>query len=491
MNRMRNVSTGGPVNAPKGTSTRRPKGASRTTTATQGDGSTDSPLPAASEDAPAGTSAEQATAPTEASRSGAAGSDESTVAERPSVPERPTVAERPAVVGAALAAGWVAASGAIVCAAVAVIGWFGADGGTAGHAVSVGFDIWLLAHGAAIAFSDGSFSLVPLGLTGIVALVLARAGRWVATSCVVRGPRDVAAACATLAVVYGVFGAVLAAAARTAGAGPSSGSAALSTALIALLAGGYGMTRATGLLKRGLRMLPVEVRAVLAGALTGLGLLLGAGLLLTLGALVANFSRFTEMLAELRPGPVGGTLLVVACVLYLPNAAVWAAAYALGPGFSLGSLTVVAPSGVVLGELPVFPLLAAVPTSPPSAWGMTVFLLPMGAGLAAGWVAGRGYVTRGLRGGRWRRPNRPDLGRIEQAALRGGLAGAVAGLGYAVCAVIASGSVGPGRMSEVGTAPLRTTLVAMLTFGIAAAVAATIDHIRIQLRSSPDAPRPE
>src|SRR5690606_2101107 len=175
MNRMRNVSTGGPVNAPKGTSTRRPKGASRTTTATQGDGSTDSPLPAASEDAPAGTSAEQATAPTEASRSGAAGSDESTVAERPSVPERPTVAERPAVVGAALAAGWVAASGAIVCAAVAVIGWFGADGGTAGHAVSVGFDIWLLAHGAAIAFSDGSFSLVPLGLTGIVALVLARA----------------------------------------------------------------------------------------------------------------------------------------------------------------------------------------------------------------------------------------------------------------------------------------------------------------------------
>lgn len=398
--------------------------------------------------------------------------------DEPATPAGPTL--RPPAVAGVLAAGWAMMAGLLVASALAVIGWFATDGGTAAQAVQVGVGGWLLAHLVPVSLGDqGAFGLAPLGLTALAALVLLRAGRWAADTSVLRRARDVAVGAGSLAGAYAAFAAAAAALARSGETGPQPLRAFLTAGLVALCCGGAGMARSAKLSRRVrklVRGLPADVRSALTGGFAGLAALLAGGVALVLISLVAHGGRFADLMGALRPGPIGGALLVLASVAYLPNAAVYAAAYTLGPGFALGTGTVVAPTGVVLGALPTFPLLAAVPTAePPSAWLISVFLLPLGAGAFGGIVAAR-------RSARYAAGAGAPSARLELVALRGGLAGLVAGVGCFVLSVLASGPAGPGRMARVGPDPLVNGLVAVLTFVIAGAVAATVDHVRVHWR---------
>ena len=89
-------------------------------------------------------------------------------------------------------------------------------------------------------------------------------------------------------------------------------------------------------------------------------------------ALASDVHKFGEVYRLLNPGVVGGGLLLLAQIAYLPNAVLWAIAYMLGPGFAVGTGTVVAPAGSAVGLVPAFPLLAALPsgahTEVPAGW---------------------------------------------------------------------------------------------------------------------------
>ncbi|HEV7628188.1 MAG TPA: DUF6350 family protein, partial [Streptomyces sp.] len=81
----------------------------------------------------------------------------------------------------------------------------------------------------------------------------------------------------------------------------------------------------------------------LHAVLMATAVLCGGGLLLTLGALLFHMDAVQDAfptLAGAWPGQFAVLLLVIAL---LPNAAVWGAAYGLGPGFALGAGTVVGP----------------------------------------------------------------------------------------------------------------------------------------------------
>ncbi len=96
------------------------------------------------------------------------------------------------------------------------------------------------------------------------------------------------------------------------------------------------------------------------------------------------------------------------------------------------------PSAVVLGPLPLYPLLAALPSPGPTpVW--TPFLVAVPPLVAA--IA----VARAQRA-------RPAL-RWDEGALRGCGAGLLAGLLIGLVTALAGGAVGPGRMQVV--APLR------------------------------------
>ena len=144
----------------------------------------------------------------------------------------------------------------------------------------------------------------------------------------------------------------------------------------------------------------------------------------------------------LAPGLGGAALLLLAQLAYVPNAIIWAIAYALGPGFAFGVGTVVAPTGSVARRGPRLPdarghAAGARPGGP--GWVPVVVLaLPYLAGMFAGVVTVRIAPT-------------PV---IEAAPLWGFTAGAATGVLAGLAAAFAGGSLGNGRLAAVGPSGL-------------------------------------
>lgn len=94
-----------------------------------------------------------------------------------------------------------------------------------------------------------------------------------------------------------------------------------------------------------------------------MGMLLGIALLFFSVSLALHFSVLNNLITVLQPGIFGGILLLILVIATIPNMAISALAYLLGPGFAIGSGTLVNPAVHRIGEIPAFPLLAAIPTN--------------------------------------------------------------------------------------------------------------------------------
>lgn len=83
----------------------------------------------------------------------------------------------------------------------------------------------------------------------------------------------------------------------------------------------------------------------------------------TLGiSLLINISVVKDLTQVLEPGFLGGLLLLILNLLYLPNAAVATIGYFAGPGFAIGNGTLISPLSYNVPEIPALPLLGALPT---------------------------------------------------------------------------------------------------------------------------------
>ena len=151
---------------------------------------------------------------------------------------------------------------------------------------------------------------------------------------------------------------------RTPLATPSFWQAVVAAFLLAVVAGGIGGARGLAPWRRLLGLLPERPRSLVTGTLGTLAVLTAAGAMLAGGSLAIHIGTFRSVTNELAPGIVGGVLLLLLELAFIPNAIVWAVAYLLGPGFAFGYGTVVAPTGNALGALPMFPMLAALPIGP-------------------------------------------------------------------------------------------------------------------------------
>jgi len=88
-----------------------------------------------------------------------------------------------------------------------------------------------------------------------------------------------------------------------------------------------------------------------------------AALFLALGiSLLLNFATVKNLTQVLEPGILGGLLLLILNVLYLPNAAVATIGYFAGPGFAIGNGTIISPLSYQVPEIPALPILGALPT---------------------------------------------------------------------------------------------------------------------------------
>lgn len=218
-----------------------------------------------------------------------------------------------------------------------------------------------------------------------------------------------------------------------------------------LLVAASGLAVGSGRAAQWASQAPVGVRLACGAAVRvvrafALALVVFVAVLLALGV-----GDAVEMHRRLGLSAGEVALFLGANALLLPHAVLFAGAFVLGPGFAVGAGTVVAPSGVVLGPLPLFPVLSALPEPgvPHSAWGFAVFA----AAVLAAVVVARHQADH------------PTL-RWDHGALRGCAAGLLAALVYAVALGLASGAAGPGRMAVVGAPVVDVLVHAFTVFGI-------------------------
>jgi hypothetical protein len=377
------------------------------------------------------------------------------------------------VLHGSLVAAAAALSGLATLAAVVLVAWVAdaGPGSTGTDAIRAAADAWLLAHGGGLTVPAGHLRGIPLGLTVLAAVVLHRAGASLARAVEVPDLAAAGRAVAALAVPYALLAAAVAAVAGTATAASSPPLAGIGALLLAAAAGGRGVLRAAGLGPALVRRVPSWLPAVGRAVLAGVAALVAAGLALLLVVLVGRAGRFAELVGALQPGFVGGVILLLGCVLLLPNGALWTVAYVAGPGFTVGAGTGVSPFGVTLGPVPSFPLLAALPgDGVPAPVVRAVLLLPVLAGVLAGWVVGRRLPAAP---GPGRLPALPT-GRVARPATYGLLAGGLVALVTAVLAVLAGGALGPGYLAAVGPSGWQVAAALAVEVAVPAAVTAAL-----------------
>ncbi|MGV1034534.1 MAG: DUF6350 family protein [Microbacteriaceae bacterium] len=194
-----------------------------------------------------------------------------------------------------------------------------------------------------------------------------------------------------------------------------------------------------------LRTLSTVTKRDLGASLAG-GVAVAASILtvaaLALAVMIAlNYATVVGLYQSLQAGILGGSVVTLAQLVLLPNFVVWAAAWIVGAGFSIGAGTAVSPAGTLLGPVPGLPLFGAVPQVT-GQWGFIVLLVPL---LLSFIVA---MVLR-QRHDRYSSP--------ATASVIFSLAGGIAVVAAVILALLswwAGGAIGPGRMASVGPDPL-------------------------------------
>jgi Family of unknown function (DUF6350) len=321
--------------------------------------------------------------------------------------------------------------------------------------------LWLVGHHVTVQVAGaGQIGMLPLGLVALPGTLLWRAGRAVVRDHQVKGLREAVAVALAVAIPYAGLSGALAVASRSGLAAASIPQALIASFVIAFVAAGFGAARALAPWAQLGALISARARSVLAGAAAALAVLIAAGAMATALALAGDVQRFNDVYRLLDPGVVGAGLLLLAQFGYLPNAVIWAVAYMLGPGFAVGAGTVAAPTGSVLGPMPAFPLLAALPAgahgSGPGWLGAAMLAFPYLAGAVGGVLVVRTAPTTVL----------------ESAPIRGFCCGLLTGLALGIGAAFAGGPLGDGRMAAVGPSPWQVAAVASLEVGIAAAITA-------------------
>ncbi|MFD6987496.1 DUF6350 family protein [Streptomyces sp. NPDC059943] len=407
-----------------------------------------------------------------------------------------------ALTAAFLRGAFAAALGLGSLAALVIAAWISSpypDSG-AGGALRIAGALWLLAHGAELVRPDtlsgvpAPVGVVPLLVMALPVCLVYRSARDALEPDEGRPQLTALGALCTVVGGYLLVGWSVVLYARGGALSTNTFRTALELPLVPLLSAAAGVWVANGLPLGPLldrlpgRGRPDKPTAATAGrrrralvamrsATAGTAALLGGGVLLVVCSLLWHADTAQETFLQLAAAWSGRIAVLLLSVALLPNAAVWGASYALGPGFAIGTSATVTPLAVTGSPaLPPFPLLAAVPAEGP---GMVVTwaagVVPVAAALVIAWftvqVAAPPYAERDEAWG------------AGDTALVAALAGAGCAVLTAVLAAVAGGPMGTGRLAEFGPVWWLTGAAALVwTVGIAVPAALTVRAWRLWKR---------
>jgi len=326
---------------------------------------------------------------------------------------------------------------------------------SAGEAVRAGTALWSLGFGGMVTSSadQGTLSLPLLGLT------LVQVG-W--TWNCVRRARPTRPAAGAAIVIAAAAVAILVC--LTGPKGPSAwpavgGIAAITCAVVAvqLQRAGNGWSALTRWWDHRPRW-AAPALSLAYGAARALALL---SLLVVAAAAFKGASRVSVLHDALAGGGfIAMAGLVLLQIAWVPTMLIWACSWLIGAGFSVGTGTVFAPDRVVAGPAPALPLLGLLPAAPLSTAGLWLPLV----------------VTVGAMVAAWRRRAVLNSLRVRHAVSAAGAAALLVAAGVGLLCLAASGSVGPGRMTDVGPQVLYTVILVFVEVGVGLAAMAILAH---------------
>ncbi|MGO1809742.1 MAG: cell division protein PerM [Canibacter sp.] len=207
-----------------------------------------------------------------------------------------------------------------------------------------------------------------------------------------------------------------------------------------------GKASASGWISASLRLAGAGIAAVIVIASLGVAV-----------SLALHFTQIIAMSQSLHLDWIGALLVALVQILLLPVAIIWGIAWLSGAGFAIGAGSSIGPFEQLVGPVPAFPMLGALPDS----WGggglLAPLLLVVVVLVLAAWVGSR----RPWNEMRW-----------WQAALAATCAGVAVGAVIELCVGFARGSIGPGRLIVTGPEPWTTGILiaAEVTFGFVVGV---------------------
>src|SRR3546814_11092751 len=85
-----------------------------------------------------------------------------------------------------------------------------------------------------------------------------------------------------------------------------------------------------------------------------------------------------SVMSQLHLDVGDGVIFCLVMLVLVPNAMVFSASFLLGPGFTVGTGTLVSPATVAIGPVPMFPMLAALPENGPTpGWMPALLVVPV------------------------------------------------------------------------------------------------------------------
>ena len=369
-----------------------------------------------------------------------------------------------------------ALAGWLICAAFALVGWLGDVSQPLDAPLGLATSLFLLANGCRVVVAGVTVSIMPLLLTLGIAATGVGLLRVAARHSFDEAPADstgrVAGFAGVAAAAYGLGAAGL--------AGVTQAGSAFSTLLggvvIGFITGCLAIAPLAGWHMPWPKATPVWVRAWPRACGAGLGVLGAGGALVMCVALISSHDRVAALEAGLAPGTLGLVMLAVGQAFWAPTMIIWGAAWATGAGFALGAETLVSPFSVQLGILPSLPIFGAVPPigAPPPAMFLWL-VIPVGAGVAAAWVAVRAQIAQA------------GEMRLETGTAIGVAAGVTTALAATVIAAISRGDLGTNRL--VGLGPVLTNMVLLVpaVLGVSGGVMGLVLTLR---RPRPAEPAP-
>lgn len=321
---------------------------------------------------------------------------------------------------------------------------------------------WLFAHHVPVDLGFGAIALVPIALAALPVALLIRAGVQVgrALGPDASGP-DMAKALAALAATYALIAALIGSVSTQPVTRVDAATAGTVVVILAVLAGGIGIAREQQLWSRYAARLPEHAAISIRAGFAAVCVLVAGGAVLSAIGLALHVGEAGDLSEAVASGAVGSILLALLGILCAPNAAIFGAAYGVGPGFAIGTGTTVGPTAVDLGPIPAFPWLAALPSGT-STLSWLALVIPLAAGVIAGVRLARADLG-------WRH----HLGYAAAAGL-------TAGVGMGVLAAAAGGPLGDGHLAAVGPSPVWIAIAAAVEVAVVAA--ATICVTRLLLR---------